>query len=325
MQEPTNTPDNKSSSAGLAVLQWLTYAFWGWLILGIIWLIWIILTNAISDTAMEEIVPYSMAASIVMLPLAFVVDLFYRKYEPAKKQGVNSVLMVVHAVLFALLGIGVLIVAVFLGLNLLIGSGSSDTESQVIALLALAAATILYVAAFLRTLNPFKTQKVARIYGYSMLAVTVVLLALAAVGPMLTSISLRDDRRIESNLGTVSRAVDLYIRDNKQLPDNLASVEYSSPEAQALVDDGLVEYKKDQAVLDSRGLAMTQYRYQLCVDFEKASGQTSYNYGDEDEYQTYPSVYGHESGDVCYKLYTEVVNSEPVSTLTPGVTLDLKN
>lgn len=326
MQEANNPVDNKSTSPGMLVLQWLTYAFWGWLILGVIWLVWINLANTISDTPMDEVVPYAMAAALVLLPLAFVVDLFYRKREPAKKHGVASVLMVIHAVVFALFGIGALVIAVFLGLNLLIGSNLGDTDGQVVALLTLLSATVLYGLAFLRTLNPFKTQKVARIYGYGMLGLTLILLGLALAGPVMTSVSMRDDRRIDSHLPEVNRAINDYVRDNKQLPDSLANLDYSDEEASKLVNDGLVEYKKEGAHLSSSSLSMTQYRYQLCVDYEKESGQSyGYDTTTDDGYSSYLSTYQHDAGQVCYKLYTEVFDASLLPESNGGVDVRLKN
>lgn len=314
VKKTTKTTSNKNeshSSAGVIVLQWLSYAFWGWLILALIWLVSITLTNAITGRAIDELVPYAMAAAIVLLPIAFVTDLFYRKHEPLKKEGAATVIMVIHAVLFALLGIGSLIIAVFIGLSMIIGSGG-QSDAQTISLWTAAFAAIMYVLAFVRTLNPFKTSKVAFFYGVGMLILTSVLLVLGTAGPMVKSITLRDDRRIEKNLSYVESAVSSYITDNKKLPDSLNDVEYSQPDAKALVNDGLVKYKKEQSVAASSKTSSssnrTEFRYQLCVTYKQKSSQTRYNY-DSTDYSSYLSTSGHLEGEVCYKLKTLAYDS----------------
>lgn len=311
VKKTTKTASDKiesRSSAGVIVLQWLSYAFWGWLILALIWLVSITLTNAITGVAVEDLVPYAMAAAIVLLPIAFVTDLFYRKHEPRKKEGAATVIMVIHAVLFALLGIGSLIITVFIGLSMIIGSGG-QSDAQTISLLTAAFAATMYILAFVRVLNPLKISKVAFFYGVGMLVLTIVLLVLGTVGPMVKSISLRDDRRIEKNLSYVESGVSDYIRDNKKLPDSLNDVDYSQTDAKALVNDGLVKYKKEQSVSTDSQISSisnrTEFRYQLCVTYKQESSQKRYNYSSND-YSSYLSTSGHDAGEVCYKLKTLV-------------------
>jgi hypothetical protein len=308
--EKNNDLSKSQSSAGIIVLQWLSYAFWGWLIVALIWLVSITLTNAITGVAVDRLVPYAMAATIVLLPIAFVTDLFYRKHEPRKKEGAATVIMVIHAVLFALIGIGSLIVSVFIGLSMIIGSGE-QSDAQTISLLVTLFAAIMYGLVFVRTINPFKTSKVATFYGFGMLILTVVLLILGTAGPVVKSIALRDDRRIEKALPNVESAVSDYIQANKKLPDNLNDIEYSRDDAKTLVADGLVRYKKDaNAPEDSSSLksySKTEFRYQLCVTYKQKSNNSRYSSSySANEYTTYVSTYNHGAGEVCYKLEKSV-------------------
>jgi len=315
VKKPTTTSEkneasNKSqSSAGVIVLQWLSYAFWGWLIAALIWLVSITLTNAITGVAVDGLVPYAMAAAIVLLPIAFVTDLFYRKHEPRKKEGAATVIMVIHAVLFALIGIGSLIVTVFIGLSMVIGSGG-QSELQTISLLVTLFAAIMYGLVFVRIINPFRTSKVAAFYGLGMLVLTVLLLIFGAAGPMVKSIALKDDRRIERNLPAVEDAVSEYIQTNKKLPDNLNDLEYSRDDAKALVADGLVTYKKEPSASDDssslRSYSKTDFRYQLCVTYKQKSNTSSYTSYSGSSYRSYISTSGHSAGDVCYKLEKSV-------------------
>ena len=283
----------------MVILGWLGYAFWGWLILAVVWLAWVVAATFITSDALDTIVPYALAAAIVLLPIAFTTDLFYRRKEPSKKTGAMMVVMVIHAVIFALFGIGFLISAVFVALNMLIGEAGSS-EYKVVWIITSLVATVLYAAAFLRTLNPFKTMKVASVYAYAMLGSVLLLLVAGVLGPLAQSISLRTDRQLESNLDNVHSAVSQYVNDNNRLPSTLKEVNYDSSEARAIVDDGLVTYKKDSPSLD-------HVRYQLCVEFKKASSYYS-EYNDQswasgdDGYDTYLEASYHPAGNVCYKL-----------------------
>lgn len=300
-QPEAHTPQH--STAGILVLQWLTYAFWGWLIIALMWLMTVVLTNAILDEPVTGMIPYAIAASVVLLPLAFFTDFFYRKHEPLKKAGGAVVIMVIHAVLFALLGIISLIVTVFTGLNIAIDTG--DVDGKVIALSTAGFAALLYVATFLRTLNPFKSRKPLTIFSIFMLAITVILLIFAIAGPLAKSFATRTDRLIEQNLSSVQTGIDSYIEANNALPASLNDVTFNNADAKQLVDDGLVEYKPEAKVTElTRNGSSTEHRYQLCVEYTATSGSeySRSNYRSINEYTSYASTTPHDAGEVCYKL-----------------------
>lgn len=306
----------QSSSAGIIVLQWLSYAFWGWLIIALIWLVGVVASAAIADADVEDMIPYAIAATVVLLPIAFLTDLFYRRHEPIRKTGAATVIMVIHVVIFALLGIGALITTVFTVLSMFIGTGG-NTEGQTAAVITELIAAVLYAAVFLRILNPFKTKRFARIYGFAMLSVALIILTLGILGPMLKAVSQRDDRRIETNLPLVQSSISTYVDDNGKLPNSLKDVTYSSSEARSLVDDGLVRYQKvasatqkttqaeDLLINPDYPTSSSGYRYKLCVTYTGSSNKSDYNsysLSQRDEYQDYLSIYSHPAGEVCYKL-----------------------
>lgn len=325
-QKPEATPAAPTqASAGSLVLQWLTYAFWGWLIIALIWLVTVVLVNAILDEDVAGAVPYAVAASLVLLPLAFFTDRAYSKREPLKKANGEAVIMVIHAVIFAISGILSLIFAVFTSINLVITtSGSSQTDTQLVALLVSGFATLAFAAAFLRTLNPFHSSKPNRIYRLSMVGVTALLLIFAIAGPIAQSIATRNDRLIERNLSSVESAISSYIQDNNKLPDNLNEIEIQNDDAAGLVKDGLVEYKKEESITtrNTRAYTTTEYRYQLCVEYSRESkNRNTYPMAYEinkKEYQSYLSTSNHGKGEECYKLQTTTTEnneSETTSTL----------
>lgn len=322
-EEPTNTepapavspteaisvePKTQVNTPGVLILQWLTYAFWGWLIIGLIWLITVILTNAITGADVSGIVPYAIAATVVILPIAFVTDLFYRKYEPAAKTGAATVIMVIHAVIFALLGIGALITSAFTGLNALI---NIENGSDVVTIVVLSSlfATLVYAAAFLRTLNPFKKPIGTRIYSFAMLGVALLLLALAIIGPVVTTISTRGDRLIENNLPYVENAIQDYVRENDKLPTSLDQVSIFEEEAETLVKSGEVKYIAE-GITEDTVIGGTYLRYQLCVTYDHAYKDYADTTGRTERYTTYLRATPHDAGEVCYKLQTYAPKAE---------------
>jgi len=314
--EATALDPKEENTPGVIILQWLSYAFWGWLIVVLIWLLSIILVNLILKDPVSGAIPYAIAAAIVLLPIAFLTDFFYRKHEPLKKTGIAMVIMVIHAVLFALLAISALIVTVFNSLNILVDVSQGAASALTIILLSAAASTVLYTAAFLRTLNPFKSKKPVLIYGFAMAGVTILLIALAIAGPFVRAFSTVNDRRIEQNLSSVSQGINSYIEENKQLPSNLGDIEYTNDDAKSLIEDGLVTFKADKSVTNINAPLETEYRYQLCVTYKEESNsrysQSTPRIGST--YSSYLSISGHPKGEVCYKLGT---STETTNVLEP--------
>lgn len=296
------TPAPHVNTPGVIVLEWLSYAFWGWLILSHIWLLSVILINAISGQSVSSVIPYAIASGVVLLPIAFLTDFFYRKHEPLKKTGAAMVIMVIHAVLFALLGIIALITMVFNILNIVVET-STNIDTQLIIIFTALGATLLYAGAFVRTLNPFKSKTPTLAYSIAMISVTVLLFILAIVGPFMQTLATKDDRRIEAHLPAVAAAVNDYISENESLPADLGKISFRDADAAALVTDGTVTYKPETSELDA-SLKQTAHRYQLCVTYKEASNEagyyydTPYNYG----YSSYVSTYQHDKGEVCYKI-----------------------
>jgi len=302
---------SEANTPGVVILQWLSYAFWGWLIVAIIWLLGVILTNALLEVSVGSVLPYAIAATVVLLPIAFLTDLYYRKHEPATKTGAAMVIMVIHAVLFALLAIAALIVTVFNSLNALI-EDTNDIEGQLVVIYTAIGATLLYAATFIRTLNPFKSNKPVFFYSAAMVTATLIVIAFAIVGPLVQALATKDDRRIEQNLSSVSQGINEYIQTNEKLPANLNDVTYTSDAATLLVEDGLVRYKAEDSTASLFNKNRVEHRYQLCVTFkeEDRTRSSSYNYGSVlDRYTSYPRVAGHDKGEVCYKLSETVTQS----------------
>lgn len=302
------------NSPGTVILQWLSYAFWAWLVISLVWLIDRVLSSGLLDQNVSSTIPYALAASIVMLPVAFFVDLFYRKHEPTKKTGAAMVIMVIHSVLFALVTIGTLIGAVFILLDMFISGTLSSNDPSAVTLYTTLFAAIAFGFVFLRTLNPFKTKKLAKMFGYAMLAVSSTLIVLGLIGPALSSYNLRNDRLIEEGIGSVSSAIDSYTNANSALPESLDDVSFKTKISKDLIEKDLLTYKPEgQVENDNNDSRYETYHYQLCANYTKpaANQDPYYEYGssyDEPEYQPHPNTYAHDAGEVCYKLSTKFYN-----------------
>ena len=73
-----NSPEPKINTPGIIILQWLTYAFWGWFVLATSLLAVTVLSHFIAHTNDSNFTPYAIAAVLVLLPLSFVCNFFYR-------------------------------------------------------------------------------------------------------------------------------------------------------------------------------------------------------------------------------------------------------
>jgi uncharacterized membrane protein len=253
-------------------------------------------------------IPYALSATIVLLPLAFVSDFFYRKHEPLRKNEAAMVIMVLHAVLFALAGIGSLITAVFTGLNSIINPSDDSALVTRVIVIAATVTTLLFAVTFLRILNPFKQKIGAKVYALFMLAGTIALLAFAILGPVAESVTTRNDRQLESSLSTVSYSIETYTTLHGELPNDLSDLTfYSDATAKALIKEGKIEYiaGEEQAASSE---AYPSFRYQLCVHYDRKAQATGYLFNgentDDDGYGPSLSATPHDAGRICYKLYT---------------------
>jgi hypothetical protein len=316
---PTQTPAATvhQHSAGLLVLQWLTYAFWGWTVFALSALTSTVVTSFMAkSTDTGGFTPYGIAAILVLLPISFLCDLFYSKKETPQKTGAAMAIMVIHAVLFALFAIGALITAVFAQVSML--TSNSDTETQKILIVCSLIIFVYYVVTFLRVLNLAKMSRYRAMYRIGMLVTVGIIIVLAIVGPAAKERSLRNDKLIENNLSSLTSNIDDYTRAKNKLPQNLDDLDLKG-DAKALVDKNLVEYKTEELKQTTIELGKptyasdrTIYYYELCVTYKQESsnyssydrGYSSSSYDDQDGYTDYPSAYSHPAGQQCYKVKT---------------------
>lgn len=298
-------PAHPKPEAGLLVLQWLTYAFWGWTLIGLSYLTTMVVSNFVDKVSVGESITYIIAAVLVLLPISFVCDVFYSRKETHKKVGPASAIMVIHAVIFALFAIGSLIVAVFS----LVSKFTSDADSaaSTIALISSLIIFVYYAVTFIRTIDPAKFPAVRKFYKYFMLGTIGIMIILGVVGPIANERKAKTDRIIENNLSNVSTEISSYAVDKGKLPESLSDLDLSG-DNKKLVDQNLVEYKPEGIHKESKyngyDYSKTIYKYQLCVDYKVKGSGIDYDSNKKDSYSDYLSTYGHEAGPICYKLLT---------------------
>ncbi len=292
-KQSTNTP-------GTIILQWLTYAFWGWAVFFASLLAGNVFAHYLIANNDDSLSLYALAGVIIILPIALICDIYYSRVEPAKKLGIASVIMVIHAVLFALFSIGALVTIAFSIIQLLTISG--DTSSNQVILYTSIIVSILYSVIFLRTLHPSQPSWLHKAFFGVIALAFGVLIVFGIVGPANGSLATRTDRLIDNNLSAVQYAIDGYVSTNSKLPANLDNVSLSG-DAKKIVTDNLVQY-----ITNSEPASSTQVYYQLCVDYAKASSNGGvYAYPTPIDsgvsgYSSYASTYSHPAGHYCYKL-----------------------
>jgi len=328
-QSATNVPQQvlakESAGAGIIVLEWLTYAFWGWTVLALSVLVSTIIATFIGDVSTDGFTPYGIAAVLVLLPISVICDVLFTKREEVKKTGAAMAVMIIHAVIFALFGIGAIIGAAFSMVQMFTSSG--DKTGAQITLFSSIIIAVIYASVFLRTLNPVKFPWVRRAF-LIFIAVTVGIICLLGIfGPMANARLTRDDKLLESNLTGVDAAIKVYIRKNNKLPETLSQMD-AQGDVKSIIDRNLVRYTPNSNGTPSKITSTTNtssttntyrifndtnpqvpvynYYYKLCVDYKKKSkdfnvAYYSVNNIDTDGYSAYESYNRHDAGELCYK------------------------
>ena len=321
----TNLAPHPPTNTGQIILQWLTYALWGWTVLIMSILTGMVMASLIGDADISS-VAYPVAAVLVLMPAAFIADLFYSKQEPEQKTGAASIVMVIHAVLFALLGVGSLIVVVFCIVNLLTsGEDSSGVTATLYSFIIIAA---LYAITLLRTLAPKNMPWVKQYFRVVMVLIVGIVALAGILGPAAKERSTKSDRLIENNLYSISDAINQYASNQGKLPESASQLDLTGDSAK-LFTDNLLVYKANtlpalkkpssdnyssSSVNSKAAVAQTRYDttfyYQLCANFKHASKHSNYDTSyssaynkDSSGYTTYlSSSTSHPAGEYCYKI-----------------------
>lgn len=344
-----DVPATPPNSAPTLIFQWLAYAFWGWLGVSLIWLgavtfMYFIKGDAAYGGATGTIA-YPLASTAVLAVIAAVCDIFYARKESApKKTGMENVIMIIHSVIFALFGIGAIVIAVFALVNLLISTGASDENGAKITLFTSLVVAAFYLALTARVALSGHVRHIRKIAWLVMALVAGGLFAAGIVGPTVYSVQTKQDRLIESGISAVSESINEYANKNEKLPASLNELDLKSEDAKKIVAENLVEYKPNtkpaetipgyntydlsaleknltdtsgdstasatsNAIMPYPAQSQKRFFYQLCVNYkaEKKNEWEENMYAQrDDDYVQYVSGYdAHPKGNYCYKVSTE--------------------
>ncbi len=330
------------NSPGSLVLQWLSYAFWGWFgtSLAILAAITFNYFIAGSDaTQWGENLAYPLAAVIVMLVIALVTDFFYARHEPLVKKGAASVIMLIHVVVYLLTVVAALIGIVFSVISMMItASPVNSMDGTKVFMLTAFVGALVFGAISLRALFAGKKRGVRKGFWLLMSVLALGFVIASIAGPAMKANSTKDDRLLEDALPLLASDIRDYARVNDKLPASLGDVKSNSSRTdervQLMVDRNLVTYKANTkpaetdvslsgangastkpqstiAPVDTTIPSTKTFFYQLCVTYKEAKKSKYYSSSSyEDNYvSSGVSTYSHDKGNVCYDVSAEGKNS----------------
>ena len=280
-RQAENIPQNQPTEpdkvkGGVLVLQWLTYAFAGWAILAIAALLVNVLWYYVVDKSQGAVdfSPYAIATVFVLLPILFICNSFYRKHDGHDKSGASNAIMLIHAVIFALCGIGALIVSVF-------------SAVMLITIVLGSVSIILLVLASIGPVSRLASSKDDQLVADN-------------IGNL--SNYVQDYAKDKSKLPKDLSVLEISQSDSeikKLIEDDL--VEYKPNTKPAYSEEYLNGRDSTKQSYSTRFNQEKIYYYELCVKYKYEKGD---DYNRKQEYEPYLSVYSHPAGKVCYKQTT---------------------
>lgn len=341
--EPTVAVAPKQhGSGGVLVLQWLSYAFWGWFGFSLTVLSGITIGYFFEGKAgdfLGSTLAYPLAAVIVMLIISLTTDFFYARHEPVVKSGAANVIMLLHVVVYLLTAVGALITIVFAGISMFLADANSYTDGhngQKIAMLTALMVAVVFGSMAARMLFGGKKLHIRKLFWLLMSVLALAAIISSVVGPAAKLTMTKDDRLIEEALPTLARDIDDYVQTNDRLPTSLSDVKstgYSkldTENVQLMISKKLVTYKPntkpstrdDATVMPMEGTTSTttknqpttrivsprpsQFYYQLCVTYKEEKNPDYYyrndSYGSPSYESSSISTYSHPKGEKCYDL-----------------------
>lgn len=299
------------------VLQWLTYAFWGWFALAMLWLSAVVYAFLVSGSDSNDwtgIVSYPIASVLVLLIVAAIVDFFYRRREPAKKEGFATAVMVIHTVIFALCGIGALVASVFAGINLVLSETPSASDGIRVVLFTALTMVPIYALLIARATLVAKWRRIPMLTTIILSVGAAVFIGIGVFGPVMKSVVTRQDRQVTSALNSIVYAVNSYDQENDKLPETLDGLDFNTYDStdtntiRSLLAKGVITYKPNTkqgtkpSAQDTYSTRTVHY-YQLCATF--TSAQTSpYTTYSSTGYSESISAQYHKKGEQCYSVKT---------------------
>lgn len=281
----------QSNEPGVATSQWLTYVFWAGAAIAASILVGMGMTLATEgySQGMSSAL-YAVIALVIILPIALISDRIYSKKERPRKVGIGLVLMVLHAVIFAIVAVVALATALYILVqHLLFDDGSLEplTVAAVAGWLAITFGLIV-----LRIVR----GDFARLIKLVVLLATIAVLIWGIAGPVSQAVVRRDDDRAERAMQDLYGMITMQAANTGSLPADIkAAIDedtFNSPAMKTSVknaaDAGLVTYTPNvqpAEVVDEDGYTQTVHYFELCVTYKYDNPNRTGWYG------TYPEPY----------------------------------
>lgn len=306
-KEPISTP-------AFVTMQWLSYAFWALASIAIVYLVSVI-TNYVLNvdtTVTTEAVAYAVAASFIVLPLAFTLDVFFSRHEDDNKSNASSVVMVVHAVGFAVISVIALITAVFNLINMVLND--YDDKGLWIAVVAAVTTCVLFGILFIRTIKPELFPRLREYYRYLILALILIAGFWAIFGPGAKALDTKQSRGVRDSMMQITSAVDNYVTSNGTLPkdiDAMMSAGYyfgdvSTSQMKDYIVRGVLSYEPNTKAFTEADGVKTFY-YKICGTFDRdlmMGGGMTNMMAREDGYYNSLDLGNVTAGTHCYDMAT---------------------
>lgn len=310
------------STPALVTMQWLTYVFWALTSIAAVYLMSVITEYllGLDSEATTESIAYAVAAAFILLPIAFVLDIFFSRHEDNSKSSAFSVVKVVHSVIFAVVSIIALITAVFNIINMLLNSFSD--KSIWVAVVASLTTFVGFGILFIRTTKPNLFTSLRAVYRFFVLAVIVLTSVFALIGPFSRAMETKQPRAMRDTLINITNSMQGYVASFGKLPasiNDLANTAYYSQMSysnaankQQLLDylaSGQITYKPNIKPSEKEN-GYYKYYYELCGKFDSGL-QTSSASGvvTHADYDTTLSFDNVPEGVNCFKM--SVTSSAP--------------
>lgn len=296
-------PTAKQPTAGVFILQWLTYVLWA--ALGLVATNG--LANLVAMTLLGHTTPplrdviFATIATVILLVFALVIDLIYSKHEELKKVGISSALMVIHSVLFTIGLVISLIVAIYSLANSLTETGPSQVTSQV-SLVVACVAILISVALILRASligNSRLTRVISRL---SLIIIPIIMLIISTFVILPKSNLGQNDLLIDENIFKISYGISNYTENNGKLPESLNDIDLTDVD-ERVVSENMIDYKPN-----TEPASEDRYYYQLCAKYKISTENSPFvtkkaQGADKNGYSLFSSIVQHPAGNFCYKIF----------------------
>lgn len=322
-KQSSKSKEIQSNDPGVATSQWLTYVFWAGAAISASILVAIgtsLAVNGYSSGVSSAL--YAVIALVITLPIALISDRFYSKKERQRKVGIGLVLMVLHAVIFAIVAVVALATALYTLMQHLLFDDGMGT------LLTIAATSGWLAISFGLIVLRIVRGDISRIIKLVVVLAIIAVLVWGIAGPVSQAVMRRDDDKAERAMQDLYSMITMQVSTSGVLPDSIKAAidgdvynsSYMKATVKSAADAGLVTYTPNVEPAETTnedGYTQTTYYFELCVTYKHDNPSRAnwnsmmfaepYSASDSRASSDYANVYSgtsNEAGTHCYQYQT---------------------